>query len=471
MKFENNLLYGKLGKIDKNKKTILAIDYYADGKLMISDFPFKLVRDELKKDYNVITIYTKERIKFENLKENEFVLTPKKINPLYKRKKETEKYLDYNIKLLKKEIFELFDKIPKIDLVFLVGVSYLGLPVKSFVSKEKSKFLYDLKQNYYDYIGNDEEIIEIIKKTNKKYFSDIKTLIRYLPPYAIVSELTGSIFSILKLLYDNKKFDKLLTYILDPETGIRAFVDGNNIKHRFFYYADDFRGTRDLEKSNAAAIQQLYKIKFSGEYEKYPKTKNVLFMGTLLYNKSRRSDIWNEFLKDFKDENSDYFIPLKMNGLPAVNKDDTYYENRILKRTEKDIIDLYLSIKNHPLRRGYIEPKDATTIVKDYKFGLVFRCVSNFDSLTNKVFEYVYNDTLPLIDYKYDIDYLQVPKELKEKVEIKNTNDIYKMIEKYSDENLRQKVLNEFKELFDNNFNLEDRLKEDINRIKDFIES
>ena len=453
MKFENDLFVGNIGKIDKNKKSILTIDFNDDDTFSISDYPFKIIRDKLKREYNVITFYLK-RIK--NLK----------------RKRECEEGEDnniYNLELFKKEVFELIDKLPNFEAVFSVGVSGIVLPPTSYIPKTKSEELHSNLSGYYDYIENNKEILDIINETNEKIFSTDYSTIRKLSPYAIVSRNLGFYTIFLKLLWDNKKFKKFFTYVLDPETAIRPFLYVNKIPHKLFYYANDKRGTRDFEKSNAAIIQQYAKIKYISDdfiddeiLDIKEKTKNLIFIGTVLHDKKSRRDIWDEFLKDFYYKDSEFYIPIKRNGIPSPKKDDNLTKKNFLKNTkDQELLRIYNEIVNHKLYKGYLKPESAISKIQEFKFGLVFRCVSIYESLTNKPFEYIYNDVLPLIDYKYDPEGLQIPKHLKEKVQVKDAKDIENLIEKYQDENLRQEVLNEFKEHFGftKDFNFEKKFK------------
>jgi len=96
-----------------------------------------------------------------------------------------------------------------------------------------------------------------------------------------------------------------------------------------------------------------------------------------------------------------------------------------------------------------LTPEEYEDTVKTFQYGLILRCISHCDSLNFRPILYARLRILPLLDPGYDPDYLQIPKDIQDKIRVKDSDDIAEKV-KYFDKNTkeREELLNRLEDLF-----------------------
>lgn len=450
-------LKGKL-RIQENKKTILLIDKGKQDSYTHVYGPARVLIERLKDQFNIIYVGSGLGIS-----DNYYEIKREVTKDLY-RKVHRPDFREENFKTIDKWMMESFKDLPPIDYVFLGTDDFFRLPLTYYVSKKDSLSLHLMQNEYFDYIGNDERELSIINKTNKNV---VKNWDRYASPFAFSTQD----YSIFMRLIDhlnrhNKIKEHVVGFSIDPAI-YKPFFDELSIPAKFFYFADDSRGTRDFKQMD---ISQLQHIVFDNEfksknndafddwdepqhqvnyvYNKVQQDKNLFFAGTIFQDKGSRQDMWDLFLKDLKSQDCSFYIPLRRNG---INRDNGGRAQRLeitLKENENYTI-LYNQVKRHKSFKGSILPHELNGVTAKYKYGLILRCVSVNDSLNFRPVLYTYMNILPFLDFGYDPEFLQIPKHIQDKIVVHNSKEIDEKIEYFNNNpDEKQYVLEELRELF-----------------------
>jgi len=434
--------------LDESKPNILVIERFNDEKFTNTDGAGKVIKEELKKVYNVIEIYLNKSAA--PIKDNVYVADYTYGKKLLRKEQDSE-YLSKNLIEINKEFERGTKDLPKCEKLFIIGNTTITLPLQGYCGKAFSETLSKNASEYFDYIGDDKEIYEKIKELDKLIFSPDTEFFRRLSPYAISTHQQSNTLFLLKELYNKGYYKKIITIASDPNIA-RNFFEFHNISMDMYYFADDTRGTRNFKKFPVSEFQNIvYASNFIkddfdewGDEEIIEKDKNLLFAGTIFHEKGPRIKVWEEFLKDFTDKNSGYYIPIKKNGI--INKKQ---ESPLqLKYIDERFPELKEEVVNHVSYKNFLLPELLEEEIKRYRFGFVARCVSVYDSLNMKPVQYLMNDILPIFDYAYDPDYLQIPKKFQDKLRVHNSEELRKVVDTYKDENKRLELLNEMKDYF-----------------------
>jgi len=241
---------------------------------------------------------------------------------------------------------------------------------------------------------------------------------------------------------------------------------------KFVYFVNDKRGTRNFEEFPIAQFQyNVYEKQFFNKsIEDYNKersdekrNKNLLFAGTIIQEKGHRLKMWDMFLKNLTDKDSELYIPTRKGSINvAINN------KRKLSTFEKKIQYIIKEIENHPLYKGSVSFEILNEKFKEFKYGLCLRTTSYWDSLSFKPINYVNCGILPFFDYMYDPDYLQIPKDIQNELVVysaKNIEDKIEYFNKHPEE--RKDLLNKLY----NHFKLEDFLLNKNNIIENSIKN
>ena len=301
------------------------------------------------------------------------------------------------------------------------------------------------KNEFFDYVGTN---IQYINDINNDSNNVVNSLYKYCSLLAFSQIRSAIAINLLKAFTEIYKdtIKSVDTFIIDPAQ-FHKIYDSLPVPNRKFYFENDNRGTRSFIKFPIAQLQHSvfdYNLQNNKDIEK---TKLFFFSGSIFSGKGTRKKIWNDFLNNLQLERSSYFIPLA-NRIFQVKPSDKILENQSAKLINDDET-LYNEVKNHPLYNGYILPEDLLSEIGHYKYGFIARCTSYNDSLNFRPVLYAQNNILPIIDYMYDPNYLSIPKEIQDKISVKNDKDIKNCIEyfeKHDDERL--KILNNLKEIF-----------------------
>lgn len=450
-------------EFDKNKKNIL---FFTNGRIDKYSHifgPQRYLINKLKENYNVFIIGT---INQKNLK-NYIKLNIKYSDFLKRKKDDPENYLKYNLDLLTKTIKNDLKDLPFFDFVISENDTTFMMPLSKIA---KDKDLQPLLNEYFDYVGNDEDYIKKIEKENER-IKDLEVFMYVCSPLAFLLKKKSIFMLTVKILNDVKKIGKFIGFVQDP-TYFTPFFKVHNIPSKFVYFVIDKRGTRNFEEFPIAQFQyNVYEKEFfnktSEDYKKErsdeKRIKNLLFAGTILQEKGERSKAFDRFLNDVKSEKCEYYIPLKKGSLNVATKKSK------LKKFEEENLKLIEKIQNHKNYKGQVSPEELNEKFKEFKYGLCLKPVSHYDSLSFKSINYVNVGILPLLEKMYDPDYLQIPKEIQDKIVINSAEDIDERIKYFNDNpEERKEILQKLRELFkldDFIINKNNIIEESINKL------
>ena len=88
--------------------------------------------------------------------------------------------------------------------------------------------------------------------------------------------------------------------------------------------------------------------------------------------------------------------------------------------------------------------------MNNYRYGLILPCYTYYDSLNFRPVFYVYHWVLPFIAPGYDPEYLMIPKEIQDRITVKNSTDIDNLIDYYNDhEDERIEIIKKLRDIFE----------------------
>ena len=430
--------------IDESKPVIA---FYDKGDLSSYTYIYgaaRVIREKLKDHYNIIDIGS-------GLKktDNYYQIDRHMTDTLMRKIDSPDDYIEKNSKIIDGWLKESFKDLPVLDYIIMGTDDYFRLPLTGYVSKKDSEYLSEMMNEFFDYTGTDEKIINDIDKANKDV---VKNWDKRVSPLAFSTRDYSLFMRSIKYIHsENKLKNNVIGFSIDPAI-YTPYFDVQGIPAKFYYFAEDKRGTRNFEQLDISQLQHIiYDSKFDTlddwDIPSTPtKTHNMFFAGTIFQEKGTRAKIWSEFLVDVSSDKCSYYIPLRKNGI--IKKADGPNDRQI-SILEERFPDLYNDVKNHKHFKGGLTPTELHDRQTRYKYGMVFRCVSINDSLNFRPVFYTYKDILPFFDYMYDPEFLQVPERIQKKLTVRNAADIDNLIEYYNNnDNERKEILNELKELF-----------------------
>lgn len=436
--------------LDPNKETMLVITYKNFGKDYnhIYGFSQEIIR-VLKDKYNLIFAGKENQRDMINV-ENFYLLSTngyKQINKNeFSRKKQDNDNIKHNKEILYREFELAFGKI-KIDKILFAHSNYYELPLTSYFSDpEYSK----LKNEFHDYIGSDENKLTEVKKRMDIVAKNFDARVSIL---AFTMFFKNIFMNLSVWLNEKNRIKHLYTFTIDP-MGFNYFFDYHGIPTTRYYFENDTRGTRNYKKFPIAHLQHIIhenRFNYIDPVLFNDKERDFFYMGSIVHEKGGRSQLWYQFLNDLHIENSDLWVPIKLNGV-FKNKNDvtSKYSQDATRKAEEKFGQLVEDIKNHPNYSGFLLPQEVKKKIIKYKYTFVLRCVSYDDSLNFRPVYYTYLRILPFLDKEYDPAYLQIPKHIQDKLVVtcsKDIEDKIKYFNKHDDE--RVKLLDELTELFE----------------------
>jgi len=442
-------------KLDPNKKTILIITYknFAGDFDYIYGFNHKII-ELLKDQYNIV--FAGKEIKKNVIDIDNFYLIDMKgyasLNQnRFKRKKEDPNSNQINRNILWEEFESAFGDL-EIDLIFYATPEYAILPH----GKSYHKDFKEIQNEIHDYVGADTKKIQRINEIMYDIYENYDTHASIL----MFSAWHKNVMMNLPVFLKERNSFKVIAFSIDPANTYR-YLEHHGIECTNFYFEEDKRGTRNFEKFPIAHLQHLIFENNENPTEKYSleKTRDFFFMGTIIQEKGSRMQMWYEFLSDLKlDDKSNFWIPIKHNGIYRTKKQETSgHTKKGLQIIDEKFTDIKNAIINHPNFSGHLLPSEVKKHIVAYKYSLVLRCVSIYDSLNFRPIYYVYLNILPFLDHMYDPDYLQIPKKFQDKLAVSNSQDIEDRI-KYYNQNPKERIqlLKEMREFFEIDEFLED---------------
>lgn len=357
---------------------------------------------------------------------------------------------EYNQKIVSQELEDSFgtEYFSNLDKIFIIDPIDFILPQTSYVSKKESETLCNLKNEYHDIVNFDYSQIDIINNHNKKiadkYYSRCSVL-------AFGSHNKNISMALIEYAIKHAKdFHMTYAFINDPAFYTPIFKEWG-LPFSAFYFADDNRGTRHFKEFPIGELQHLIwderkkKKDLLATYAPIVKDKDFFFAGSIFQEKGGRIDLYKKYLSNLRMPNSSLFIPQRANGIVYTKNNNDRFTNKL---TEK-FSDLHNEILNHPLYKGHLIPAEYEDEVKKYRYGLLLRCVSHYDSLNFRPILYARLRILPLIDPGYDPEGLQIPLDIQKHLLVHDHTDIEKLIN-YFNENPqeREELLNKLEYKF-----------------------
>jgi hypothetical protein len=111
--------------------------------------------------------------------------------------------------------------------------------------------------------------------------------------------------------------------------------------------------------------------------------------------------------------------------------------------------EVYEQLSNHSMYEGHIKTDELNARIAQYKYGMIFRCISFNDSLNFRVINYLKYDILPFLDPMYDPHYIQIPKKFQDILRANNSDEIKSKVEWFnSHDDERIELLREMKDYF-----------------------
>lgn len=357
---------------------------------------------------------------------------------------------EYNAEVLQRNIVESFGQEYFRDLkkIFIIDPIDFILPQTSYISKKVNPLLCERRNEFHDTVNDNVDEIATIneynQKTAAKYYYRCSVL-------AFGSHNKNVSMSLLKFAFDSAEdFENTTAFINDPAFYTPVFHEWR-IPFVAAYFANDMRGTRQFFEFPIGQLQHLvWDERKKGNdlfYVNEPlvKDKDFFFAGTIFQEKGGRVELYDRYMKDLRIPNSSLFIPLRANGIVYTKKNNDRYINKLTdKFSEK-----YEEIINHPLYEGHVIPAEYENIVKRYRYGLLLRCVSHYDSLNFRPVLYARLRILPLIDPGYDPGCLQIPAEIQQYLLVNDNMEIAEKVKFYNENpEKREELLDMLEELF-----------------------
>lgn len=439
--------------IDETKPTIAFFDKNNKSGYTHVYGASRVIRDAVKDKFNIINIGAGF-----STQDNYYRFTHSFTKHLIRKADSPLHYIQKNSKIIDEMLSESFKNLPVLDYIVLGTDDFFRLPLLNYAgiqSSTSSKYLYDMANEYFDYLGDDDELLRKIDEVNDSVISNWFKLVS---PIAFSTRVNSVFLRSIKHLNDTGKIArKVIAFCIDPVFYTPYFYK-NNIPVEFLYFANDTRGTRNFKQFDIGQFQHIiYDNKHKSctlsdwdekRQESTNKTKNLFFAGTIFQTKGQRKDMWDLFLKDIESNMCSYFIPLRKNTINSEKNKRVVRAEKLLS-SDSAFTDLYNEIKEHKNYNGYLLPDELNAKTCMYKYGLVLRCISENDSLNFKPVLYTYMGTLPFLDYKYDPHYLQIPKHIQDKLVVGSSKDIDEKINFYNDNMVeRLNVLQELNDLF-----------------------
>ena len=356
---------------------------------------------------------------------------------------------EYNQRIVNEELEKSFGAEYFADLkrIFLIDPIDFILPQTSYVPKKESEHLCELRNEFHDTVdetANFELIESYNQKVADKYYSRCSVL-------AFGSHNKNVSMSLVDFAISQAThFDRAFGFINDPAFYTPIF-EKKGIPFSALYFADDNRGTREYKEFPIGQLQHIVwdERKKKRDLLAIPtplvKDKDFFFAGTVFQEKGGRVELYNRFLKDLRIPNSSLFIPQRPNGIVYSKNNNDRYINKLTDKFK----DLHQDILNHPLYAGHLVPAEYEDEVKRYRYGMLFRCVSYYDSLNFRPILYARLRILPLIDPGYDPQGLQIPLDIQSYLLVNSADDIEQKVN-YFNENpeIRENLLDQLEYKF-----------------------
>jgi hypothetical protein len=440
-------------EVNNNKETVCLIlnNHFKPDRYRMHGFTFPII-NTLFEDYNVITLGTVNDFKY--LEENdlqsikEITWSPKDHDKfkvgLQRKKTHGEGYRDFNTEKIMEVIDSVIPRDLKISKLILPTSHGFNLPQQSLISKQDNLEFHELKNEFWDYIHEDEENKELIYN----FYNSIDVNRTWNCLTFSFGE-TNMFINFIKRLAEFNPVIDMYMFVSDPLGFYPIFDIDPNINLKTCYFEDDFRGTRKLHNSNLGELTvTFFENYIERDEDLNEKTKDFIFAGNFFVKKSSgRIEDWNKYFKNLDNDKSKFHIPLNTSQFYGVRLGDIKSEKHEATVKAKHGEDLYYDITSHPNFSYGIDLLSLNKEYTKYKYSIILQCMSKYDSLCWRMFHYLYKDIIPFIAEEYDPFCMQIPEQFKEKLVVRSHKDIEDKINYYNENDSER--LNLLKELKD----------------------
>ena len=162
-----------------------------------------------------------------------------------------------------------------------------------------------------------------------------------------------------------------------------------------------------------------------------------------MYEKGNRIQSYYNFFDKLRIDDSVFYTPLHNSGTVIINAKDERQTKKLFNEINKSSFEqIKNDIINHPMFiNAVLTPDEVNDTLSQYKYSFINHCVSTADSANFRLYAFIANGVLPIIDETYDPDYLQIPKEFQDKLTVKNHKDIEKLVNYYNENESERKTL------------------------------
>lgn len=341
---------------------------------------------------------------------------------------------EYNQKIVLEELIAAFGEkfFAQLEKIFIIDPIDFILPQTSYVPKKEHELLCERRNEFHDTVNEDPHELELIRKYNtklcEKYYSRCSVL-------AFGSHNKNISMSLVEWAVKSAdNFQMTYAFINDPAFYTPIFSH-LGIPFKAFYFADDKRGTRDFYQFPIGELQHLLwderkkKKDLLAISTPVVKTKDFFFAGTVFQEKGGRVELYNRYMKDLNVAKSALYIPQRANGIVYTKKNNDRYINKLTDKFNE----LRNDILSHAMYGGHLIPAEYEEEVKNYKYGLLLRCVSFYDSLNFRPILYARLGILPLVDPGYDPEGLQIPKSIQQHLLVNSSKDIEERVNYFNE--------------------------------------
>lgn len=316
---------------------------------------------------------------------------------------DVEKYLDY---------FSELSFVKTVDEIFILGGSELVFPKKTYSKNEPFK---SLENSFHDFIQIGYEIdVKKIYTENPAIHFPISTFMYY---------YSGIVIALILVAHTKGKLSNTNLFCVDPTVSLR-FLRQYGVNITEHYIVEDKRGTRNYEYFNFGnpIFEELSQRAVKNPLG-FDEMVDFVFGGRL-FAENRKED-FDRFFANLSGVSKKIFTPSTMSLKDKETSSE--YENFYPPIPYWDLID---------------ELKNA-------RYTLLIRPWTKNDSVNIRLYEALSLGVLPLIADNYDLESLQIDRELFSKfgLIVSNSKDIKRIINSMSEEN-RQSIVSLLKKKY-----------------------
>ena len=353
----------------------------------------------------------------------------------------SEDYLASNVAAVDEMVDASFEG-ARFDAALVENIDFFRLPLGSYVSRRESALLHDMQNEYFDYVGDDESYELAVERVNERV---VREWPRRVSPIAFSTKRTYAAARTLARLSDTGRLQGPLNALVVDPVFFSPYFDLRGDLLRCRYFADDRRGTRRFEKFPLDFLQHAcYDAKFAVGATVVPESerRGFFFAGTLFHSKGARRALWDRYFAGLRGDDVSLFVPFQKNSVTRAGRESKTDREAV----SRDFSELAASVASHPCLRQSVAPADLFSSLGQFRYGFVAPCVSHNDSLNFRPFLYSMRGVVPLLAPDYDPAFLQVPRELQERLVVSDGAGIRERVDYFdSHPDSRAAVLEELR--------------------------